>query len=547
MPPRRTALLAVLSFMALAAPAEAARLYAVTESRQLLAFDALAPGLVLSATPITGLVQGPATEKIKGVDVRPATGEMLLVTRTPGTSRLYRLDVATGTASQPLTLGEDLLDESYGVAVDPVEDNLRVTGADATHRTFSLASGAVTPHAPTDAPYDALAYGSDGRLFAYASDTGGAEDGLGGKGPGGDEDDGQFGPLATTAITPDGTRPERVAMDATGSALLLTAFEFGFQRLYVLPLTGGPTAVGVIGESDQDVRGMAAVEGVARLVGGDTAEEGTTASLVVSRDAARGASTVAWTAQSGTASAGSDFATASGTVSFAAGEGAKVISVPLPEDAAVEGAEAFTVTVTGATGGTVLAGPRTATVTVIDDDGAPAAPPPPEQILVPFPVNPPARTLAAGRCANPLGGTSGDDALLGTAAGDAINGGAGADALAGRDGDDCLTGGPGNDWLNGADGTDTMRGDAGEDFLLGGRGDDTLAGGNGDDRLAGGDGGDTISAGGGSNHVVGGSGSDRINTRNGRRDVVDCGGGRDRATIDIRRDKTRACETIPGT
>lgn len=542
MPTRKIALAAVLAACGLAAPAEAARLYAVDASRQLVAFNAHAPASLLSAKPISGLAQ-PAVEEVKGLDVRPSTGEAILLT-TATFDRIYRLDLATGVASDPLTLSPGIPNGvAYGVAIDPVEDELRLTGADLSNRTVDLVTGQVTTHTATDGPYDALAYQPDGDVFAYASDAGGGEDGLGSRSAAFDEDAGVFGPLSATSFDPDDSAAN-AAMTAVGNTLLLTARGFGLQRLVALPLGGGDaTELGTVGDGGSALRAMTSVEGVARLVGGTSAEEGATATLVVARDAARAPSTVSWTAQPGTAAAGTDFAATSGTLSFGEGQGAATIAIPLPEEAAIEGTETFTVTLTSATGGTALAGTRTATVTVVDVPPTPAA----ERILVPFPVGPPARVLAAGACTNPTPGTAGDDALVGTAAGDSIFGGAGADALVGRDGDDCLVGGPGNDWLNGANGRDVLGGESGEDVLLGGRGNDALNGGAGDDRIAGGEGADTISAGSGSNHIVGGSGNDRINARNGRRDVIDCGGGRDRASIDIRRDKTRACETIPGT
>jgi Ca2+-binding RTX toxin-like protein len=62
-------------------------------------------------------------------------------------------------------------------------------------------------------------------------------------------------------------------------------------------------------------------------------------------------------------------------------------------------------------------------------------------------------------------GTSGDDTLTGSAAGDSLDGGPG---------DDLVTGGGGNDVLAGGDGADTLDGGTGDDLLTGGDGVDTF-------------------------------------------------------------------------
>jgi hypothetical protein len=113
-----------------------------------------------------------------------------------------------------------------------------------------------------------------------------------------------------------------------------------------------------------------------------------------------------------------------------------------------------------------------------------------------------------------LRGFGGDDHIEGAASDDALDGGPGADAVFGRRGDDALAGGEG------------------DDLLEGGRGRDVLDGGEGDDRLLGGFDADRLR---------GGPGNDAIRATDGRRDVVDCGPGRDRAILD-RRDVATGCE-----
>jgi hypothetical protein len=113
-------------------------------------------------------------------------------------------------------------------------------------------------------------------------------------------------------------------------------------------------------------------------------------------------------------------------------------------------------------------------------------------------------------------------------------GGNGADSLTGTARGDRLSGRGGNDTLRGLAGNDTLDGGGGNDRLLGGPGNDTLLGGAGNDRLLGGP---------GVNRYVGGAGADTITAANGRRETINCGGGRDTATVDASDAVTR-CEKI---
>ena len=215
-------------------------------------------------------------------------------------------------------------------------------------------------------------------------------------------------------------------------------------------------------------------------------------------------------------------------------------------------------------------------------DGAAFSPEATVRVIVP----------AAGRCANPLLGTTGNDLLNGTELGDAIRGGAGSDVMAGLQGDDCLYGeagndrlggGAGNDVLHGGEGRDRLfadsgddelRGDAGvdhlrgssgndrvygsvgndyvsggsnDDYVSGGRGNDSMRGESGRDRMFGGAGHDAIDVGPGKNGASGGSGNDRIDAANGSKDNINCGSGRDLVRADAVDQVDRSCETVKRT
>jgi hypothetical protein len=122
-------------------------------------------------------------------------------------------------------------------------------------------------------------------------------------------------------------------------------------------------------------------------------------------------------------------------------------------------------------------------------------------------------------------GTSGANVLQGSNVNDVIRGLGGNDRLFGRGGNDTLFGGLGNDLLDGG---------VGLDKLLGGAGRDTLSGGSGNDILDGGPGVDLFRA---------GPGNDSLKARDGKREIVDCGAGRDTATVD-RVDVVRGCEKV---
>ncbi len=94
---------------------------------------------------------------------------------------------------------------------------------------------------------------------------------------------------------------------------------------------------------------------------------------VVRTGGSAGAVTVQYATANGTATGGLDFVAAAGTLSFAAGETQKSITVSILDDADEEADETFTVALSSPTGGATLGAPVTATVTLHDDDSDPNA------------------------------------------------------------------------------------------------------------------------------------------------------------------------------
>ncbi len=126
-------------------------------------------------------------------------------------------------------------------------------------------------------------------------------------------------------------------------------------------------------------------------------------------------------------------------------------------------------------------------------------------------------------------GVRGKDRLSGLSGNDRIGGGASADRLDGGRNNDRVRAGSGNDRLAGASGNDHLHGGRNNDRVHGGSGNDRLEGAAGKDRLNGSKGGDLVRA---------GSGRDVIAAKDGRRDRIDGGTGRDRATVDRRRGRS---------
>ena len=101
---------------------------------------------------------------------------------------------------------------------------------------------------------------------------------------------------------------------------------------------------------------------------------GSVALTVTRTNGTDGAVAVSYATANGTATAGSDYTAASGTLNWAAGDGgSKTITVSITGDAIDEPDETFTVTLSNATGGAALGTPA-ATVTIVDDDATPSSP-----------------------------------------------------------------------------------------------------------------------------------------------------------------------------
>lgn len=109
-----------------------------------------------------------------------------------------------------------------------------------------------------------------------------------------------------------------------------------------------------------------------------------------------------------------------------------------------------------------------------------------------------------------VGGTEGNDTIIGTSTPNVLRGGAGNDTLLGANGNDKLFGNDGNDTLFGGANKDVLFGGLGVDVLYGESGRDKLRGQAGVDVLYGGSGNDDLRGGSGRDSLIGESGDDRL-------------------------------------
>jgi len=277
----------------------------ITGSADLALFDTANPA-GLTTRPITGLQTG--TEKVVGLDTRPATGQLYLITVPTGvaanaTVRSYTLDPVTATAtfvgSIPGTV-PGAADTPTGADFNPVVDRLRVVNAnnenfrinpnngalagDDVNLTFSVpATGPVTAvaHDRNVAPGPPGTIAPPGTLTTlYGIDVGADRlvtiGGVGAESPGG-PNGGTVRAEGTLGVAVDNDSDAGFDIAANGSAFasLTVAGEPGLYRMNLaggtatpigafpavvraLTVTGPDTCPGVAGDNqaDQDSDGL---------------------------------------------------------------------------------------------------------------------------------------------------------------------------------------------------------------------------------------------------------------------------------------------------
>ena len=129
------ALAAILPAPALAAEA----FYGVTTENQLVTFASDSPGAVRSSVPLTGLAEG---ERILGIDVRPATGQLYALGTT---NRVFVVSPLSG-AARPLggPFSPPLAGTAFGFDFNPQSDRIRVVSDGRQNLRLNPDDGQVT-------------------------------------------------------------------------------------------------------------------------------------------------------------------------------------------------------------------------------------------------------------------------------------------------------------------------------------------------------------------------------------------------------------------
>jgi hypothetical protein len=367
--------LACLCAAAFSSSAQAITLVA-TNGSNLTRFDSGAPASTTIVT-VTGLQAG---ETLVGIDFRPADSQIYGI---GSTSRVYRLNIPTGAATQVGTAGQFTLNgTAFGTDVNPVADRIRSVSNTEQNLRLNPIDGTLSG---TDTALNpagnvvAAAYSNNvvGATVTTLFDIDSASGTLQIQNP---PDSGTLTAVGSLGL---GTNlNEAIGFDIAGEngVAWATITTGGISRLYTVNLTtGAATLVGSIGTGTTPYLGLTAAP---KTVGFDSASiaagEGGTATLTVSRKGiATGAVTVDYATSSGSASSDQDFEPASGTLSWANGDStSKPITVAIKDDADPEGAETFNVTLSNPTAGTTIAPPAAATVTieVSDQPQQPAQP-----------------------------------------------------------------------------------------------------------------------------------------------------------------------------
>jgi 3D (Asp-Asp-Asp) domain-containing protein len=117
------------------APANAAPILGVVGQRTLVSFDSAAPATINKTLEITGI----GNDIVRGIDFRPATGELFALGQSGG---LYAVNTVTGAAS-PVGPGVPVPGGFFeaGFSFNPTVDRIRVTTADDVNRRVNPITG----------------------------------------------------------------------------------------------------------------------------------------------------------------------------------------------------------------------------------------------------------------------------------------------------------------------------------------------------------------------------------------------------------------------
>lgn len=143
----------------------------------------------------------------------------------------------------------------------------------------------------------------------------------------------------------------------------------GVQATYTYDRADNRTVVTVSGAGG----GTPNCGGISFIIASNAAvTEGTNSVFTISKAGSTSNScSVNYATANGSATAGSDYTAASGTLTFTSAQTSKSVSVVTADDTSVESAETFTMSLSSPTDGSTVGTPGTATATINDNDSSP--------------------------------------------------------------------------------------------------------------------------------------------------------------------------------
>jgi hypothetical protein len=143
---RMTRLLSVATLAVLPLAGQAELIYGISvpgASTNLVSFDSAAPNTVSTVGAITGIVAG---HTLRGIDFRPATGQLYALSSNGANAQLYTINLSTGAAS---AVGGTIVlagNTSTRISLDfnPVVDRLRIVTGSGQNYRLNVDTGALT-------------------------------------------------------------------------------------------------------------------------------------------------------------------------------------------------------------------------------------------------------------------------------------------------------------------------------------------------------------------------------------------------------------------
>jgi len=378
---RRLSLFAFLC--AVTSSASATAILVLTASNEVMVVNAENPRDILSIASVTGLEAG---ENLLGIDVRPSNAQLYAVSDH---ARLLTIDPNTGASTLVATLAADPADltspftslngTTFAIDFNPVANRLRIVSDTEQNLRVNPDNGLVT----TDA------------ALAYA--VGDANEGMNPKVASIAYSNNFANSTATTLYGIDDATFQVVIQNPPNNGTLTSTAPFGvanathvgfdiapdgrafvagrhdvpaFPTEYILatldPDTGLGDSLGVIGDGTIPVRDIAVGTSIsfsARHYA--TNESNSPVTITVNREGFLNTSTaIQYSTFSDSASAGSDYTTAAGTLIFAANETTKTFQVAVRHDELPEDDELIGLLLTNPTGGAVAGPPALATLRI---------------------------------------------------------------------------------------------------------------------------------------------------------------------------------------